>query len=197
MQHVPVGAVQLDDVEADLYSTPGRGHEIGLELVNLLQRDRAGLHVLIAERDGARGEDVAGPAADVLGGDRGGAQPGGHHGALAPGVGQLDADLLALRVGELDVLPHGLHLLVSPQARVLWRDATAGLHRAGFDDAKTGLRLLAVFCHRGKKTTRKKKKKAPRMRLIGEGGEKHTPRWTIPPIWVVCQRVRKPFSAEY
>ena len=133
VQQVAVRAVDLDDVEAGSQRAVRGGREGGFELLDLGSGHGVWLCQAFRVRDLARRFDVVGPAADHGARDIAGAEPGSHGAGFAAGVAELDADLLVLRVGELDDPPEGLDLAVLPQTAVFGRDATFREHGGGFN----------------------------------------------------------------
>ena len=137
---VAMGEMQLDDVEAGVNGAKGAGDEVALQLLDLGDGHFAGL----AEGAGGEGlsagaDNVVGPAAGLLLGDGGEAEPGGHGGGLAAGVGELDGDEVVLAVGEVDVLAEAVDVGVEPDTRVLGGDAAPSLDGGCLDHHQTGL----------------------------------------------------------
>jgi hypothetical protein len=83
---------------------------------------------------------------------------------------------------------------VEPETGVLWRDAAVGLDRGGFQDGEArlgrGALLLAGMLSEGGRGTL-------RRGAAGEEEGRRTPRWTMPPRWVLCHGVWKPSWALY
>ncbi|EAU32853.1 conserved hypothetical protein [Aspergillus terreus NIH2624] len=141
-QQVSVGVVDLDEVRPGGEGALNGGHPGSLELGNVLLGHGLGGGERVGKGDAAGPLDVVRPAADLFGGDGAGAgHPGGDGAGLAAGVGDLDADLLALAVDEVDDAAHGGDLGVLPEADVLGGDAALGQHGGGLDHHQAGAAL--------------------------------------------------------
>jgi hypothetical protein len=136
-----VGAVDLDRVHACLHGALGRVDEALHEPLDLGYRHLLGRRVPLVPGDGARRPQVVGPTTDVGVGDLVLGRrdvPGPERAGLAAGVGELNANLLALRVNKVGDALQRRDLAVLPQARVLGRDAAVGGDARGLDDGKGG-----------------------------------------------------------
>lgn len=111
--------------------------------LHLLRRQRLGLRIRPIIRNRARRPHILRPAAIlhsrhvVDAALQEGVVPGQVAG-LAPGVRQLDAGVLALRVDEVDDALHGRDLRVVPEADVARGDAAVGEDRGRFEDGEGG-----------------------------------------------------------
>ena len=90
-----MGAVNLDDIESRLDGTLSSLSPTLHDLLDAVVGELLDLAVGWMERDGRRTPDVVGPASDFLLGDDG-TSPRREVGGFAAGMGELDADLLAL-----------------------------------------------------------------------------------------------------
>lgn len=136
-----MGAVDLDGVDARFDSTASGISEALHQPLDLGHRHLLRRRVPLVPGDRTRGPQVVGPTTNLGRGDfmpRRGDVPGAEGAGLAAGVGQLDADLLALRVNEIDDALERGDLAVLPQAAVLGRDAAVGGDGGGLDDGQGG-----------------------------------------------------------
>lgn len=132
-----MSAVNLDSVNAGLHGALGRVGKALDEALDLRHGHLLGRRVALIPGDGARRPQVVWPAAEVLGGDVAGTGvPQAERAGFPAGMGELDADLLALRVHEINNALQGRDLAVLPQARVLGRDAAIGGYGGGLDDGE-------------------------------------------------------------
>lgn len=138
VEEVAVRVVDLDDVEACSQRSARRGHECGFHVVDVAFAHLLWLREPIGVGDGGWALDVVGPAVVSLAGDIAGAEPGGDGAGFAAGVCELYADLLGLRVCELDDLLQGWNLAVGPEAGVFGRYAPFGEDGGGFDEGEAG-----------------------------------------------------------
>jgi len=101
--------------------------------------------MILIPRNRARGIHLIRPAIQVFPRDCAGGEPGGDGAGFATRVAELDHDLLALGVGELDDSCQVLDLRVFPEADVFRGDAALGSYCCGFHagDARAALDYAA------------------------------------------------------
>lgn len=136
-----MSAVDLNEIDAGLDSTLRSVGKLLHKALNLSLGQFLGKGVGVVERDGAGADDVVGPSANILLSQSlvsSAANPRRQRARLAAGVGNLDADLGALAVDEVDNSLQRRNLRVLPQTGVLGRDAAAGLNGRGLDDDEAG-----------------------------------------------------------
>jgi hypothetical protein len=140
VQQVPVGGVDLDNIEAGPDGTadgvtPGR-----LDGRDISERHGRRVSEVSAVRDSAGPHHGTGPAT-LRGRSHCSCRlPRGDGGGLAGGVGELDADLLPLAVGELDEAREpvrAIEVRIVPDPGVMRRDAAFGDNGRGLDESKT------------------------------------------------------------
>ena len=135
-------AVDLNKVKTRLDSSL-RGRSKSLDsLPDLVRRHLLDPGERVREGQVARRPHVVRPPAEVLGRNvplpRLASVPGRNSAGLAPSVGQLTADLVALRVHEVGDALQGRYLAVLPEAGVLGADSAVGKHRGCFDYGQGG-----------------------------------------------------------
>lgn len=138
---VSVCAVDLNYIEASFDGPLSCVDKRLDEPLDLLDRELLGRSVCLSKWNGARTDDVAGPAVDALIGESlldSAANPGGNGTSLTAGMSNLDGGLGTLAVDEVDGTAQGWDLGVGPQARVFGGDAAAGLDGGGLDHDGAG-----------------------------------------------------------
>ena len=135
---VPVRAVNLDSIEAGLNRATRSSDPRLDEALDALLRELLRLREVGVERDRARTNNIVGPAVCSFVGDEPAVDEGREGGRLATSVGELDADLLVLGVGEGDDAGPGGGLLVCPDPGAFGGDAAFGEDCCCFDDGEPG-----------------------------------------------------------
>lgn len=133
-----MGVVDLNDVEA---RTDGaaRGVDVcACDALDGVAGELLGLWIALLEAERARGPDVVRPAVRSFRRGRAHVEPRRDGGGFAPGVAELDAYLLVLRVCEGDDLRERRYLVVGPEPGVLRCDAALRGDRGGLDHAQAG-----------------------------------------------------------
>lgn len=159
MQEVPVGSVDLDDIDARVDRALRRRRPLPDDLpyfflrellrllhdllraflqrrLELLVHHPRLLQVALLVRVRGRGEHLLRPSTVRLRDDRVRREPQWRGRALAPGVPELDTDLLPLAVRKLHELAEGRDLRVGPQPAVVQRAAALWGHSGRLDDRK-------------------------------------------------------------
>jgi len=129
--------VDLNDIKPSLHSPPRSISERLLERLDILKRHLFRLGVLVIPRDRTRRIHVVWPPVEILTRDLAAAQPRRYCGSLAAGVCELNHDLLALAVSEVDDLLERGDLAVFPYTDIFGRDAALRRYSGGFDAGDT------------------------------------------------------------
>jgi hypothetical protein len=141
VEEVAVRVVDLDGVEPGFQGALRGGDEGGFEVLDVGFGHGFGHGEACRVRDRAGGFDVIGPAVGGFAGGVARAEPGGDGAGFAAGVAELDADVLALRVGEFDDPAERFDLAVLPETAVFGGDAAFGLDGRGFHEGDAGATL--------------------------------------------------------
>lgn len=126
VQQVAVRVVDLDEVEPGLHRAPRRRGEALTHLIDIRLRHLLGHANILVVRHRAGPLDALRPPAVLDRRPRRKRQERRYRAGLAPGVRQLDAQLLVLRVREVDDALPRRDLRVLPQAGAVRRDAPLG-----------------------------------------------------------------------
>src|ERR1700753_200400 len=133
--------VDLNSIYAGFQSTTNRRNVRGFEGLNVFLRHGLWLWVRVGKGDRAGCEHIVWPSAQLFGSGSIAIDPGGNGASFAACMGELNHNLLPLRMGKFNNLCERLDLRILPETSVFGSNSTVGSNTCSFYRSKAGSSL--------------------------------------------------------